>query len=93
MINDKIGVRLNRKLEGWGGKCKRRTVFLLTVKRRKSKETNRKTWNLKLRKEESVKRNKADQESICLIHYGEGKTGNLKEISKKQKNLIKVSKL
>jgi hypothetical protein len=65
------------------------------VKRRESKETNRKIWNLKLRKEESVKRNKADQESICLIHYGENKdiTRNFKEISKKQKNLIKVSKL
>jgi hypothetical protein len=70
MINDKVGVRLKRKLGSWRGKCKRKTEFLLTVKRRESKEANRKTRNLELRKEENVKRKKA-QESVCLIHYGE----------------------
>jgi hypothetical protein len=39
---------------------KRRTVFLVTEKRREAKEANRKTRNLELRKEESVKRNKVD---------------------------------
>jgi hypothetical protein len=39
-------------------------------------------------------RNKREgQEGICLIHYGESKTGNLKENSKDQKHLIKISKL
>jgi hypothetical protein len=71
---------------------KKRTVFLLTAKRREPKETNRKTRNLELRKEEIVKRNKVDQESICLIHYEERKTRNLKESPKDQKNLIKISK-
>jgi hypothetical protein len=64
-------VRVKRKSESWREKYKRRTVFLLTVKRRESKEANRKIQNLELRKEESVERNKTDQESVYLIHYGE----------------------
>jgi hypothetical protein len=64
-------VRVKRKSESWREKYKRRTVFLLTVKRRESKEANRKTQNLELKKEESVRRNKTDQESVYLIHYGE----------------------
>jgi hypothetical protein len=63
------------------------------VKRRESKEVNRKTWNLELRKEDSVKRNKIEQESVCLIHYDKCLTGNMKESPKEQKNLIKISKL
>jgi hypothetical protein len=63
------------------------------MKRRESKEVNRKRWNLELRKEESVKRNKIEQESVSLIHYGKCLTGNMKESPKEQKNLIKISKL
>jgi hypothetical protein len=59
------------------------------------KRAKGRNWDVELgiRNKRKLEKKRTEQEGICLINYGEGKTGNLKENSKDQKHLIKISKL
>jgi hypothetical protein len=46
-----------------------------------------------IRNKRKLERKRTEQEDVCLIHYGDSKTGNFKENSKDQRHLIKIFKL